>query len=157
MKKLLILAILLPTIPPVNAGPYGCVGALGAERGDQIQICNIDFLNLVANPEKYDGRYFIVRGYVAIDTPRIRLFASRPSYIYGGAHGGIDLLVGDNLSDLQELADGERPITVRGQFFANPKRELNGVPGRIELSSGGAWMTTPPGQTPEPPRPARGA
>src|SRR5690606_9211959 len=54
-------------------------------------------------------------------------------------------------------ADGERPITVRGQFFANPKRELNGVPGRIELSSGGAWMTTPPGQTPEPPRPARGA
>lgn len=115
-------------------------------------VCRTSFLELAADPSRFDGKYIEITGFALAKEGLTYLFLSRDSYVYGAARGGIDILVGDEaLASFNEVArDDTKPVTVTGRFDLIHGR----LPGSLGVISGEGldfYIAHLPWEAPTPP------
>jgi hypothetical protein len=111
-----------------------CV-ALSATASQQVQ--RVSLLRLLANPDKYDGQYLQVSGYLVYEEENHTLYFSPDDATYGISNGGIELnFFGSKINTESIKHDNRRYISLSGRFHANAESQwpMPAMTGRRVLS-----------------------
>lgn len=92
----------------------------GSANPKNVQVCAINFDELAARPDQFDGLYIKVVGYAVVAGEYTYLYSSKDDFTYSAGRGGIDIsIAGEARQEFALLAKSNQHATaVIGQFHA---------------------------------------
>ena len=126
----------------------------GSANPRNVQVCAVNFDEIVNNPDRFDGSYIKVLGYAAVANGYTYLYPSKDHFTFSAARGGIDIsLSGEPKQKFEGLAESNKQATaVIGRFDAWRGR-LNGSVGTISGDNIIFFEEGLPWESPQPPPP----